>query len=118
MKLCSLSLVEYQFIIVCSFVFKLYSEMDNPWSWEVDAALSDTEGNSGVSITPGRHLNCADSDDEDVLMLQVGKEEVQEVIGTEEERAKMHKREKNWKRKEKQRKREKEDKRRLKDGES
>ena len=76
-----MSLYEYKSLLFLC--VKLYSQMNDSWSMEADAALSDLEGNSGVPLTPGRHLDCAESDD-DVLMLEVGEEEEEEVIGTKE----------------------------------
>ena len=84
-----MSLYEYKSLLFLC--VKLYSQMNDSWSMEADAALSDMDGNSGVPLTPGRHLDCAESDD-DVLMLGVGEEEEEEVIGTKEDRAKMRKR--------------------------
>ena len=73
--------------------------MDDSWSADVDEDW-EKEGHPGVSRTPGRHLDDS-KDSGDVLMLRVEEEEVEELMGTAEERARMKKKKKNLKRREK-----------------
>ena len=73
--------------------------MDNLWSADVDEDW-EKEGHPGVPRTPGRHLDDS-KDSGDVLMLRVEEEEVEELMGTAEERARMKKKKKNLKRREK-----------------
>ena len=77
--------------------------MDDSWSADVDEDW-EKEGHPGVPRTPGRHLDDS-TDSGDLLMLRVEEEEVEELMGTAEERARMKKKKKNMKRREKLKKR-------------